>query len=43
MQYALFAYVCDYLISFMTIHRSREPLNECINLCYIETHTQTVL
>jgi len=42
-QYALFAYVCDYLISFMTIHRSCEPMNECIYLCNIETHTQTVL
>ena len=29
--------------SFMMIYGSREPLNECINLCYIETRTQAVL
>jgi hypothetical protein len=43
MQYALFAYVCDHLISFMTIYRSCEQLNEFNNLCYTETCTQTVL
>jgi hypothetical protein len=27
----------------MTIHISCEPLNECINLCYTEAYTQSVL